>query len=82
VYRNGQWILRDTNSAGTADYRFNYGNPSDVPVTGDWNSGGDSGIGVRRGGEWILRNDKSAGASDYRFGYGNPADKPVTGDWN
>jgi hypothetical protein len=82
VYRNGQWILRNSNSAGGANYRFNFGNPTDKPVTGDWNGDGVDTIGVYRNGQWILRNSNSAGGANYRFNFGNPTDKPVTGDWN
>jgi hypothetical protein len=82
VCRNGQWILRNSNSSGAAHYRFNFGNPTDKPVTGDWNGNGVDTIGVYRNGQWILRDSNSAGTADYRFNFGNPTDKPVTGDWN
>lgn len=75
VFRNGQWIL-------SAGYRFNFGNPTDIPVTGDWNGDGESTIGVYRNGQGILRDSNSAGSASYRFNYGNPTDKPVTGDWD
>jgi hypothetical protein len=80
VFRNGQWILRNSKSSGTADYRFTWGNPTDKPVTGDWNGDVVDTIGVYRNGQWILRNSNSAGSANYRFNFGNPTDKPVTGD--
>jgi hypothetical protein len=82
VYRQGQWILRTEDSPYAMVYRFTWGNPTDVPLPGDWNGNGEDGIGVYRNGQWILRNDKSAGDADYRFNYGNPTDVPVAGDWN
>jgi hypothetical protein len=82
VYRNGMWVLRTANSPLATVYRFNYGNPSDVPFPGDWNNNGEDGIGLYRDGWWLLKNDKSAGVADYTCKYGNPSDEPVAGNWN
>ena len=38
VFRNGVVYLRNSNTGGPADIVFGYGNPTDVPVVGQWTS--------------------------------------------
>jgi hypothetical protein len=36
VYRNGVFMLRNSNTVGFADIVFGLGNPGDMPIAGDW----------------------------------------------
>jgi lysyl endopeptidase len=36
VYRNGQFMLRNTNTIGFADWVFDLGIPGDMPIAGNW----------------------------------------------
>jgi len=36
VFRNGQWLLRNSNTPGVPDLNFSYGERGDIPVMGDW----------------------------------------------
>ncbi len=84
----GTFYLRDTNSAGVADYTFRYG-PAGAgwePVTDDWDGDGVDTIGLFNPttGTFYLRDTNSAGIADNTFGYG-PAGAgwtPLTGDWD
>jgi hypothetical protein len=80
----GQWLLRNSNSAGDPEITFVHGAPGDVPVFADWDGDGITTIGVFRPstGEWLLRNSNSAGNADIWFIYGAPDDIPVVGDWD
>jgi hypothetical protein len=84
------WTL---NTNGTGAYNTNdtitsYGLNSDTFITGDWNGGGKSLIGVVRPTssgvlEWILNTTGTGtfNASDTVFFYGQNGDTPVVGDW-
>lgn len=80
VFRNGQWYLRDSLSAGAAQRTFAFGTRGDRPVAGAW-QGGASGIGVVRGNQWHLRTAASAGPASASFSWGRASDAPVVGDW-
>ncbi len=82
AFRDGVWKLRRTQSTGSPDVEFGYGQAGDVPLVGDWDGDGVRGIGVRRGRTFILRNSASAGAPDHIFDWGRADDIPVVGDWN
>jgi len=82
TFREGLWSLRRTQSSGPPDATFTYGQAGDVPLVGDWNGDGTTGIGVRRGRTFILRNPPSAGAPDLIFDWGRADDVPFTGAWN
>ena len=84
VVRGNQWLLRDENSSGPADYNFTFGNPGDIPVVGDWNGNGTFGIGMREANlrRWHLRETASAGEDDRTFWFGRKSDTPIVGDWN
>ena len=63
-----------------------FGIPSDVPVTGDWDGDGRSEVGVYRNGQWYFDMDGSgtwSAANDvFKQNFGGPGHTPVTGDWN
>lgn len=84
IYRDSdrQWYLRNSNDAGVSDLSFPYGDPSDVPITGDWNGDGVDTPGIYRDNSFYLRNSNSAGFADHVFPFGSPGDVPVAGDWN
>ena len=82
----GSWHV-DTNGDGQAtdqDQGFQFGQPGDVPVVGDWNGDGVDDLGVYRGGTWYLDTDgnHTLDAHDQVFKLGRPSDMPVAGDWN
>ena len=77
----GVWSLRD----GVGDtYTFYYGNPSDVPIAGDWNCDGTDTPGLYRQSDGLvyLRNSNTQGKADVTFFFGNPGDVPIAGDFN
>ncbi|MDQ3681090.1 MAG: hypothetical protein M3378_11245 [Actinomycetota bacterium] len=78
----GFWYLRNSNSTGSPDGVFRFGNPGDIPIVGDWNGDGLKTVGVVRGNTWLLRNSNTTGDPDIVFQYGNPGDIPIVGDWN
>jgi hypothetical protein len=69
---------------GAADLSYDYGNPGDIPVAGDWDGDGSDSAGLRRPSDGFvyLRNSNSTGNADISFFYGDPGDLPVAGDWN
>jgi hypothetical protein len=90
VFRNGQWIL-DTNhdhAYDSADTVYNFGQPGDVPIVGDWNGDGKDHIGVFRNvnglGEFILDTDGNGviDSGDTTFIFGVGTDRIIVGDWN
>jgi hypothetical protein len=90
LVRGGTWLLRNSNSTGSADLAFVYGdadpdgNPIGYPVTGDWDGNGTDTPGLRRDNVWLLRNANSSGGSNGTFTYGDRYETgfPVVGDWN
>ena len=70
--------------AGASVNSFYYGNPSDVPLMGDWNCNGTATPGMYRpsNGFVYLRNTNDTGVADIDFFYGIPGDIPIVGDWN
>jgi glucose/arabinose dehydrogenase len=73
---------------GAADYTFDFGNPGDVPFTGDFNDDGRDGVGLHRPGTGIVYfkhvvvPNAAGGAADAEFFFGNVGDRFVVGDWN
>jgi Glycosyl hydrolase catalytic core len=70
-----------------------YGNPSDIPVVGDWNADGIDTPGVvrpdlldaqgqRTSLTWYLSNSWTTRRVDHILEFGQPGDIPVVGDWN
>jgi hypothetical protein len=76
LFRNGDWRLRNLNSAGTARYTFSYGKKGDVAVAGDWNRDGRDRPGLYRDGKWFYRNLITYGSSK-SFTFGEPKSQPV-----
>ncbi len=81
--------LRNSNTQGVADIRFFLGNPSDIPLAGDFNNDGCDTLSLYRPStqEFFIINELGEsegglGAADFSFIFGNPGDKPVVGDWD
>jgi len=77
----GVWSLRD-DAGGT--HSFYYGNPGDLPFSGDWDCNGIDTPGLYRqsDGYVYLRNTNDQGNADQSFFFGNPGDLPIAGDFN
>ncbi|MFE5586161.1 hypothetical protein [Kitasatospora sp. NPDC056531] len=78
VFRDGTWALRSGSGATTS---AGFGQPGDVPITGDWDGVGHDQLGVFRPSTttFALRHDD--GSSDSLV-FGNPGDIPVPGMWD
>jgi peptidoglycan/xylan/chitin deacetylase (PgdA/CDA1 family) len=76
------WLLRDSNSSGSANHILDYGAPGDRFVVGDWDGNGTVTPGVVRGNMWYLSDRLTGGQADHVFGYGVATDKVVVGDWD
>ncbi len=83
AYENGTWYIRTSVDSGPATV-FTYGAPGWIPVCGDWDGNGTSGIGVYNPATntWYLRNIAGPGPADATFSYGFPGTIPVVGDWD
>ncbi|MCB1247450.1 MAG: PQQ-dependent sugar dehydrogenase [Acidimicrobiia bacterium] len=68
---------------GAADFAYYFGNPGDVPFTGDFDDDGDDTIGLYRQstGYVYFRNTHTQGNAEFEFYFGNPGDRFVAGDW-
>jgi hypothetical protein len=86
VVKNGTWHLKYTQSGGPADQTFAYGNATDIPVVGDWNSDGIHTPGVVRNNSgfltWYIKHKLDSGEPNITVSYGRAGDKPVVGDWD
>ena len=91
LYRqsDGYVYLRNSNTQGSADIRFYFGDPGDIPIAGDFNGDGCDTVSIYRQSEgrvYIInelgKNDGGLGAADYSYYFGNPGDKPFVGDFN
>jgi hypothetical protein len=91
----GTFYLRNSNSTGTADYTFAYGDPSQgwKQLIGDWDGNGGDTVGFFDPVTctWYLRNSLTTGVADVTFAFGAPslthgngdADWiPLVGDWD
>ncbi|MEE8330853.1 MAG: hypothetical protein V3R84_03695 [Acidimicrobiia bacterium] len=83
------WYLRNANTQGVADIRFFFGDPSDIPLAGDFNGDGCDTVSIYRTSEqsfYIINelgaNEGGLGAADFSFVFGNPGDTPLVGDWD
>ncbi|MDP1819360.1 MAG: peptidoglycan recognition protein [Acidimicrobiales bacterium] len=83
-YDTGHWILRNANTNGGIDVRFEYGYGGTTAVQGDWDGDGRLGIGVydRATGWWYFRNSVTPGPPDASIQYGYQGAIPVVGDWD
>jgi hypothetical protein len=63
---------------------FYFGNPGDVPFSGDWDCDGvqTPGLYRRSDGYVYLRNSNSEGVADISFFFGDPGDFPLAGDFD
>ncbi len=66
------------------DSEFTYGNPGDVPLTGDWDCDGTRTPAMYRttNGFMYLSNVNAQGIADVEYFYGDPADIPLAGDFD
>ena len=82
VDQGGRWTLSDPITGGRLG--FTYGNPSDVPFSGDWDCDGISTPGLyrRSTGQAFLRNSNTTGMADITFVFGNSGDVPLAGDFD
>jgi hypothetical protein len=79
----GTFLLRNSNTTGSADITTFGGGTGFYPVTGDWDGDGVETRGVynQSTGQFQLWNDNGSGAIDYTPVLGNPGDVPISGDW-
>lgn len=77
----GVWHLR---TRGGDPASFQFGDPADVPIIGDWDCDGVDTPGRYRqsDGYIYLRNSNTQGAPDVRFFFGIPGDIPLAGDFD
>ncbi len=75
------WTHAVSGSDATAFY---YGNPGDVPFSGDWDCDGVETLGLYRqsDGYVYLRNSNTQGVADISFFFGAPGDFPIAGDFD
>jgi hypothetical protein len=80
----GRFNIWDKATTGRVESSFHYGNPGDVPFSGDWNCDGVETPGLYRqsDGYVYLRNSNSQGVADVSFFFGNPGDLPISGDFD
>ncbi|MPV87661.1 SpoIID/LytB domain-containing protein, partial [Georgenia ruanii] len=76
------FFLSNSNATGTADIVFNYGDPGDTVLVGDWDGNRTDTLAVRRGGVYYLSNSNATGKADIVMAYGNPDDTVLVGDWD
>lgn len=73
---------------GAADSWFDFGNPADTPMAGDFDGDGVDEVGLHRRSTGLvyyedeLAVDGAGGVADHEFVFGDPGDLFVTGDWN
>ncbi len=79
---DGRWHLRDAGTGLVTS--FFYGDPGDVPFTGDWDCDGVDTPGLFRPSDAFayLRDANSTGIAGIRFFFGNPSDVPLAGDFD
>ena len=78
---SGIWHLRSSVGVVTT---FGFGNPGDIPFTGDWDCNGTSTPGLYRQSDGFvyLRNSNTTGIADIQFFFGDPGDFPLAADFN
>jgi len=94
VYRPSTHVYyQDYNGNGTwdgalIDKAYNFGIVGDIPVSGDWNADGRTGIGVYRPSTHVYYQDYNENGVwngaliDKAYNFGITGDIPVSGDWN
>lgn len=90
VYRPSQsrvFIINELGNGdeglGAADADYYFGNPGDIPFTGDFDSDSIDTIGLYRQATGLVyfRNSHTQGNAEFEFLFGNPGDRFVGGDW-
>ncbi len=73
----------DQGGLGAADFSFDFGNPGDKPVVGDWDGDGADEFGLHREstGFFYWRNSLDTGIASGQIFFGDPGDRFVAGDW-
>jgi hypothetical protein len=86
VYRpaSSTFYLRNSSTAGLADFIISFGQLGDLPLVSDWNGDGVDTIGVYRPSNrtFYLRNSHTPGPVDITVTFGQLGDLPVVGDWD
>ena len=86
MWRNNTIYLRNSNSTGSADIVFSFGQATDQIIVGDWDGDGIDTVGYKRDNKFYLKNTNSAGDSDIAFIYGfkrpRTTDIAMAGDWD
>lgn len=84
VNPGGIWRLWDAIDSDRNENTFYYGNPGDVPFSGDWNGDGVATPGLYRqsDGYVYIRHTNTQGIADETFYFGNPGDFPIVGDFD
>jgi hypothetical protein len=84
VDAGGLWHLADAPAFDTGEASFYFGNPGDVPFSGDWDCDGidTPGLFRTRDGYVYLRGSNTQGIADRSFFFGNPGDVPLVGDFD
>jgi large repetitive protein len=84
VFRQGQFLLRNTNTAGAPELIINLGQAGDIPLAGDWDGDGLTTVGIYQpaSGVFQLRNGWTEGASDVLVLWGGVDYLPIVGDWD
>src|SRR5262249_28206344 len=82
---SGNWYLKNSNSAGSADITFLYrpvNSTELIPVVGDWDGDGVDGVALydRNTGTWYLKNALQAGPQDITYTYGPGQPTTLTPD--
>jgi hypothetical protein len=80
----GRFNIWSLATSGIVETSFVFGNPGDVPFSGDWDCDGveTPGLYRRSDGYVYLRNSNSEGVADVAFFFGNPGDYPMAGDFD
>jgi len=73
----------DDGGLGAAETDFVFGEPGDIPFSGDFDGDGIDTFGMRRPstGTVFLRNSLASGAADTTFSLGDPGDVVLAGSW-
>jgi len=90
VYRPSESRVFIINALGTADeglgeadLDYYFGNPGDLPFTGDFDNDNTDTVGLYRqsSGLMYFRNSHTPGNAEFEFFFGDPNDRFVAGDW-
>jgi hypothetical protein len=79
-----QFLLRNSNTAGSPNISLTFEEPGDLPVVGDWNADGKKDVGVFRNGQFLLRTRAGflGRHETIKMVFGQSGDLPIAGDWD